>query len=95
MVFVEGNETLALYFATLPPNSEGTQVTYKIVAIDSSGFRGKSGFSSYVVKRDQTPPYSYPAYPALPYPNPNVPITRWTDVQIGFRISDSGSGLRT
>jgi hypothetical protein len=30
----------------------------------------------------------------MPYPNPNVPITRWTDVQIGFRVSDSGSGLR-
>lgn len=95
MVFVEGNETLALYFGTLPPHSEeGTQVTYKIVAIDSSGFRGESGFSSYVVKRDQTSPYFYPAYPAQPYPNANIPITNRTEVQVRFRISDSGSGVR-
>jgi hypothetical protein len=94
MVFVEGNETLALYFAALPPNSEGTQVTYKIIAIDSSGFHGESKAASYTVKRDLTPPSFESEGPIQPYPNPNVSLTNRTEVQIAVRISDSGSGVK-
>jgi hypothetical protein len=94
MVFVEGNETLALYFGTLPSLNEGTQVTYKIVAVDSSGFRGESTLASYMVKRDLTSPSFESEGPAQPYPNPNVSLTNQTEVQIVVRISDSGTGVR-
>jgi len=95
MVYVEGNETLALFFATLPANDEGTVVTYRIVANDSSGFRSESEPTVYSVRPDISPPQFVASYSHLPYNQPpNIPITNWTQVQVRFNITDSGSGVK-
>jgi hypothetical protein len=94
MVFVEGNDTFAFFFATLPANADGTTVNYRVVAFDSSGFHGESDAASFTVRPDRAPP-EYDSWYTKPHGfGRDFPITEWWETDVIYNITDSGSGVK-
>jgi hypothetical protein len=94
MVFVEGNDTFALFFATLSANADGTTVNYRVVAFDSSGFHGESDTASFTVRRDRAPPEFNSWYSKPHGLGQDFPITEWWETDVIYNITDSGSGVK-
>lgn len=94
MVLVGGDRTTGLYFGTIPSNVSlsGVTVAYFVIASDSSGFVGTSGPRSFVVEPDNVPPSFVEAYPPVGYLD--TPILNFTEVEVRFNVTDSGSGVR-
>lgn len=94
MVLVAGNSTMGLFFGTIPSNTNvnGVTVTYVVVATDSSGFEGVSEPTTYVVQPDHTSPAFTEEHTPVSYLG--TTILNFTEVEVSFNATDSGSGVR-
>jgi hypothetical protein len=94
MVLAVGNATTGLFIGIIPPNVSvnGVRITYYVAAIDSSGFKRTSGPRTCVVRPDHTPPAFTGERPPRGYLD--IPILNFTNVQVSFSVTDSGSGVR-